>query len=102
MDKKLTKEQRKKISELQEYLSNNKRTNGNDIVDLYNDIFGRDSYGRKVPYTGCGSCLRRYLKIMVTLKNKEEEANKARMQKAREAKAMKKEQKRENEETNNE
>ena len=101
MDKKLTKEQRKKISELQEYLSNNKRTNGNDIVDLYNDIFGRDSYGRKVPYTGCGSCLRRYLKIMVNALHKEEEENKARMQKAREAKAMKKETMNK-EETNNE
>lgn len=88
---KLSKEQIKRVKELEPLLKNGRPVNGNEIIDLYNEVFGRDSKGRLKPYTGCGSCLRRYLKIMVTLKNKQDEANKLRMQKAREAKAMKKE-----------
>ena len=82
---------RQKIKKLEPLLQKG-RINGNEIVDLYNEFQQPDPRtGRKAQYTSCGSCLRRYLKIMVNALHKEEEANKARMQKAREAKAMKKE-----------
>lgn len=39
--------------------------NSNGIVDLYNEIFGASSTGRKQHYTSCGSCIRRLLKQLI-------------------------------------
>lgn len=61
----INKEVKKKIKDLEPYLKSGKLINGNSIIDLYNEYFGRDKLGRKVSYTSCGSCLRRYLKILV-------------------------------------
>lgn len=62
IDKKL----RKKIKELEPYLNSGKPAPANDIIDLYNEVFGPNpKTGRKVGYTSCGSCLRRYLTEMV-------------------------------------
>lgn len=62
----INKELRKKIKELEPYLNSGKLINGNSIVDLYNEVFGPNpKTGRKVGYTSCGSCLRKYLTEMV-------------------------------------
>ena len=56
----------KKIKELEPYLNSGKPAPANDIVDLYNEVFGPNpKTGRKVGYTSCGSCLRKYLTEMV-------------------------------------
>lgn len=39
--------------------------NTNEIVDLYNEVFGASSTGRKQHYTSCGSCIRRLLKQLI-------------------------------------
>lgn len=86
----INKEQKKKIKELEPYLKSGKLINGNSIIDLYNEFKGPDPRtGRKVGYTSCGSCLRRYLTEMVNAVHKEEEEAKERMKKAREAKKQK-------------
>ena len=88
----ISKELRKRISELEPYLTNGRPINGNIIVDTYNEFKGNDpKTGRAQPYTGCGSCLRRMLKEMVNVVHKEEEKQKERTKKAREAKEKKKE-----------
>ena len=63
----LTKEQIKRVKELEPLLKNGRPVNGNEIIDLYNEVFGRDSKGRLKPYTGCGSCLRRTLLQLINL-----------------------------------
>lgn len=86
----INKELRKKIKELEPYLKSGKLINGNSIIDLYNEFKGPNpSTGRKVGYTSCGSCLRRYLTEMVNAVHKEEEEAKERMKKVREAKKQK-------------
>ena len=62
----INKELRKKIKELEPYLNSGKPAPANDIIDLYNEVFGPNpKTGRKVGYTSCGSCLRKYLTEMV-------------------------------------
>ena len=86
----INKELKKKIKDLEPYLKSGKLINGNSIIDLYNEFKGPNpSTGRKVGYTSCGSCLRRYLTEMVVAVHKEEEAAKERMKKVREAKKQK-------------
>ena len=85
----INKELKKKINELEPYLTNGRPINGNIIVDTYNQVFEPDPRtGRTQPYTSCGSCLRRMLKEMVNALKKE---NAERTKKAREAKEKKKE-----------
>lgn len=58
----MKKELVKKIRELEPYLNSGKPAPANEIVDLYNEVFGPNpKTGRKVGYTSCGSCLRRML-----------------------------------------
>ena len=58
----MKKELAKKIKELEQYLNGWKPAAANEIVDLYNEVFGPNpKTGRKVGYTSCGSCLRRML-----------------------------------------
>ena len=58
----MKKELAKKIKELGQYLNSGKPAPANEIVDLYNEVFGPNpKTGRKVGYTSCGSCLRRML-----------------------------------------
>lgn len=86
----INKELRKKIKELEPYLNSGKPAPANDIIDTYNLFHKPDPRtGRKVGYTSCGSCLRRYLTEMVNAVHKEEEAAKERMRKVREAKKQK-------------
>lgn len=86
----IKKELKKKIKELEPYLKSGKLINGNSIIDLYNEFKGPDPRtGRKVSYTSCGSCLRRYLTEMVNAVHKQEEEAKERMKKVREAKQNK-------------
>lgn len=88
----INKELRKKIKELEIYLTSPKPAPSNEIVDTYNEFKGPDPRtGRTQPYTSCGSCLRRMLKEMVNVLHKEEEKQKERTKKAREAKEKKKE-----------
>ena len=62
----INKELRKKIKELEPYLNSGKPAPANDIIDTYNLFHKPDPRtGRKVGYTSCGSCLRRYLTEMV-------------------------------------
>ena len=83
----INKELRKKIKELEPYLNSGKPAPANDIVDLYNEVFGPNpKTGRKVGYTSCGSCLRRYLTEMVDAVKIED---KERTEKARLAKEKK-------------
>lgn len=86
----ISKELKKKIKDLEPYLKSGKLINGNSIIDLYNEFKGPDPRtGRKVGYTSCGSCLRRYLKEMVNAVHKQEEEQKEKMKKVREAKKQK-------------
>lgn len=40
--------------------------NSNEIVDLYNEVFGADPHtGRLQHYTSCSSCLRRLVKLLI-------------------------------------
>lgn len=66
---KLNGKQLKRIKELEPYLKSSRPISGNEIIDLYNDVFQTDSK-RKVGYTGCGSCLRKYLMKLIDEKNK--------------------------------
>ena len=82
-------ELRKKIKELEIYLTSSKPAPSNKIVDTYNEFKEPDpKTGRTQAYTSCGSCLRRMLKEMVNALKKE---NAERTKKAREAKEKKKE-----------
>lgn len=86
----MDRELKRKIKELEPYLRTGRMMNGNIIVDLYNEFKEADPRtGRKVGYTSCGSCLRRYLTEMIKAVNKEENEIKERMKKAREAKKQK-------------
>ena len=89
----LNKELRKKIKELEPYLNSGKPAPANDIIDLYNEVFGPNpKTGRKVGYTSCGSCLRRYLTEMVDAVKREDME---RTEKARLAKKKKEQNKKE-------
>lgn len=89
----MNKELRKKIKELEPYLNSGKLINGNSIIDLYNEVFGPNpKTGRKVGYTSCGSCLRKYLTEMVDAVKIED---RERTEKARLAKEKKEEAKKE-------
>lgn len=88
----ISKELRKKIKELEPYLNSGKLINGNSIIDLYNEVFGPNpKTGRKVGYTSCGSCLRRYLTEMVDAVKIEdrERTEKARLAKEKKEQAKK-------------
>lgn len=83
----------KKIKELEPYLNSGKPAPANDIIDLYNEVFGPNpKTGRKVGYTSCGSCLRRYLTEMVDAVKIED---RERTEKARLAKEKKEQDKKE-------
>lgn len=89
----INRELRKKIKELEPYLKSGKLINGNSIIDLYNEFKGPDPRtGRKVGYTSCGSCIRRYLTEMVNAVKIED---RERTEKARLAKQMKEQTKKE-------
>lgn len=88
----INKELRKKINELEPYLNSGKLINGNSIIDLYNEVFGPNpKTGRKVGYTSCGSCLRKYLIEMVDAVKIEdrERTEKARLAKEKKEQAKK-------------
>lgn len=62
----MTIEQIKKIEVFREYLKKGSIVNGNEIVSLYNEVFGPDPHtGRLQHYTSCGSCLRRLVKQLI-------------------------------------
>lgn len=62
----MTVEQIKKIEVFREYLKKGSIVNGNEIVSLYNEVFGPDPHtGRLQHYTSCGSCLRRLVKQLI-------------------------------------
>ena len=62
----MTAEQIRKIEVFREYLKKGSIVNGNEIVDLYNKVFGPDPHtGRLQHYTSCGSCLRRLVKLLI-------------------------------------
>lgn len=62
----MTAEQIRKVEVFREYLKKGSIVNGNEIVDLYNDVFGPDPHtGRLQHYTSCGSCLRRLVKLLI-------------------------------------
>ena len=89
----INKELRKKIKELEPYLNSGKPAPANDIVDLYNEVFGPNpKTGRKVGYTSCSSCHRRYLTEMVDAVKIED---RERTEKARLAKEKKEQNKKE-------
>lgn len=84
----ISKELRKKIKELEPYLNSGKPAPANDIIDTYNLFHKPDPRtGRKVGYTSCGSCLRKYLTEMVDAVKIEEDRE--RTEKARLAKEKK-------------
>ena len=72
----MTAEQLDRIEHYRQFLDKG-FVNGNGIVDLYNEVFGASSTGRKQHYTSCGSCLRRLLKqlIQAAVEAKIEEAD---------------------------
>ena len=83
----MKKELAKKIKELEQYLNSGKPAPANEIVDLYNEVFGPNpKTGRKVGYTSCGSCLRRMLVEMTDALKIE---NNKKTEKARQAKLEK-------------
>ena len=89
----INKELRKKIKELEPYLNSGKPAPANDIVDTYNLFHKPDPRtGRKVGYTSCGSCLRKYLTEMVDAVKIED---RERTEKARLAKEKKEQNKKE-------
>lgn len=62
----MTAEQIRKVEEFREYLKKGSIVNGNDVVDLYNEVFGADPHtGRLQHQTSCGSCLRRLIKLLI-------------------------------------
>lgn len=66
----MKKELAKKIKELEQYLNSGKPAPANEIIDLYNEVFGPNpKTGRKVGYTSCGSCLRHRLIELINVKN---------------------------------
>ena len=71
----MTAEQIKKVEVFREYLKKGSIVNGNEIVDLYNEVFGPDPHtGRIQHYTSCGSCLRRLVKLLIQAAVNEEVA----------------------------
>lgn len=63
----MTIEQIKKVEKFREYVKKGTIVNGNDVVDLYNEVFGADPHtGRLQHYTSCGSCLRRLVKLLIS------------------------------------
>ena len=69
----MTIEQIKKVEVFREYLKKGSIVNGNEIVDLYNEVFGPDPHtGRLQHYTSCGSCLRRLVKLLISAAVNEE------------------------------
>ena len=89
----INRKQVKKIKELEPYLNSGKPAPANDIIDLYNEVFGPNpKTGRKVGYTSCGSCLRKYLTEMVDAVKIED---RERTEKARLAKEKKEQDKKE-------
>ena len=83
----MKKELAKKIKELEPYLNSGKPAPANEIVDLYNEVFGPNpKTGRKVGYTSCGSCIRRMLVEMTDALKIE---NNKKTEKARQAKLEK-------------
>ena len=69
----MTAEQIRKVEKFREYLKKGSIVNGNEIVDLYNEIFGPDPRtGRLQHYTSCGSCLRRLVKLLISAAVNEE------------------------------
>ena len=62
----MTAEQIRKVEVFREYLKKGSIVNPNDVVDLYNEVFGPDKHtGRLQHYTSCGSCLRRLVKLLI-------------------------------------
>lgn len=62
----MTVEQIRKVEKFREYVKKGTIVNGNEIVDLYNEVFGADPHtGRLQHYTSCGSCLRRLVKLLI-------------------------------------
>ena len=83
----MKKELAKKIKELEPYLNSGKPAPANEIVDLYNEVFGPNpKTGRKVGYTSCGSCLRR---MLVEMTDALKIGNNKKTEKARQAKLEK-------------
>ena len=83
----MKKELAKKIKELEPYLNSGKPAPANEIVDLYNEVFGPNpKTGRKVGYTSYGSCIRRMLVEMTDALKIE---NNKKTEKARQAKLEK-------------
>ena len=69
----MTAEQIRKIEVFREYLKKGSIVNGNEIVNLYNEVFGPDPHtGRLQHYTSCGSCLRRLVKLLISAAVNEE------------------------------
>ena len=82
----------KKIKELEPYLNSGKPAPANDIIDLYNEVFGPNpKTGRKVGYTSCGSCLRhRLIELINAVKIEDRErTEKARLAKEKKEQAKK-------------
>ena len=78
----MNKELRKKIKELEPYLNSGKPAPANDIIDLYNEVFGPNpKTGRKVGYTSCGSCIRHRLIELINAVKIEEKARLAKHKK---------------------
>lgn len=69
----MTVEQIRKVEKFREYVKKGTIVNGNEIVDLYNEVFGADPHtGRLQHYTSCGSCLRRLVKLLISAAINEE------------------------------
>lgn len=58
----INEEDRKIIKTWKSYIDNGHYGNSRDIVDMYNKVF--EGVRQKQPYTTCGSCLRRCVKLM--------------------------------------
>lgn len=69
-------EDKKLIKTWKSYIDNGHYGNSRDIVDMYNKVF--EGVRQKQPYTTCGSCLRRCVKLMYEelLRQETEEQNK--------------------------
>lgn len=62
----MTAEQIRKVEVFREYLKKGSIVNPNEIVDLFNEVFGPDPHtGRLQHQTSCGSCLRRLIKLLI-------------------------------------
>lgn len=73
---KIKEEDKKLIKTWKSYIDSGHYGNSRDIVDLYNKVF--EGVRQKQPYTTCGSCLRRCVKLMYEelLRQETEEKNK--------------------------